>query len=156
MTKDNKKIIALRVILLILIIAWMITIFMFSNQNGQSSSGLSRKFTFWFINNEELLEYAERIIRKLAHFTIYFTGGLIVYPFTETFKNLNKKKGFICSISFGLLYAISDEIHQLYVPGRSGSPIDVYIDTLAFIIGSLVSLLILKLVKQKYEKSMKN
>ena len=38
-------------------------------------------------------------------------------------------------LAAGFLYAVSDEIHQIFVPGRSGEPRDVLIDTSGVLIG---------------------
>ena len=38
-------------------------------------------------------------------------------------------------MTLGVLYAVSDEAHQTFVPGRMGSPIDVAIDTLGIVAG---------------------
>jgi VanZ family protein len=34
-----------------------------------------------------------------------------------------------------VLYAISDEVHQTFVPGRNGSPVDVLIDATGAVLG---------------------
>ena len=50
---------------------------------------------------------------------------------------------FLVSIGVGIIYAISDELHQSFIPGRSPSAIDVGIDTAGVIIGILVVLIII-------------
>lgn len=46
------------------------------------------------------------------------------------------------STGVGVMYAISDEIHQLMVDGRSGNVRDVIIDSIGILIGIMVFLLI--------------
>ena len=64
---------------------------------------------------------------KIAHFFLYFCLGFCFY---KSFKHLNFNylKSNILSVIFSFLYACSDEFHQLFVAGRSGSFIDVLID----------------------------
>ena len=83
------------------------------------------------INNINLLSI---IIRKLAHFTEYFILGILVANFI---KNIHKKPYY--AIIFCILYAISDEIHQIFVQGRSGEIKDILIDTCGSTIGILLN-----------------
>ena len=39
------------------------------------------------------------------------------------------------ALALGVAYAVSDEIHQTFVPGRAGKPLDVAIDTLGVVCG---------------------
>ncbi|WP_427338140.1 VanZ family protein [Caloranaerobacter sp. DY30410] len=68
------------------------------------------------------------IVRKFAHFGIYFVLGLLV---TNAFVRSGVKgfKAFIFSLAFCILYAVIDEIHQLFVPGRCAQVTDVLIDS---------------------------
>lgn len=59
--------------------------------------------------------------------------------------NISPKKQVIFAGALGALYAISDEIHQTFVPGRSGQVQDVLIDFLGVIIGICVLLFLVKL-----------
>jgi VanZ family protein len=42
------------------------------------------------------------------------------------------------AFALGVLYAVSDEVHQLFVPGRTGSALDVVLDALGVAVGVLV------------------
>ena len=57
------------------------------------------------------------------------------------------------SFSLGLIYAISDEIHQSFIPGRSAQVTDVLIDTSGVIFGIVLVLLIYTLIKKKRLKT---
>ena len=46
-----------------------------------------------------------------------------------------------------MIYAMLDEIHQAFVPGRGALITDVMLDTLGVITGIFISLLIIKLYK---------
>ena len=62
--------------------------------------------------------------------------------------NINEKLKVIISLSIGVIYAISDEIHQMFIAGRTAKPTDVFIDTLGVTVGGLFILLIIKTVKK--------
>jgi len=141
---------------LILVILWMIVIFSFSNQKAVESTKLSdglilktvriiEKITNKEYSDEEILEKFVKPVRKLAHFTIYLILGVLVYLYIKEFNISNK---FIISLLICVLYAISDEIHQLFIVGRSGKILDVLIDSL----GSLTGIFIMKKVGRLYEK----
>jgi VanZ family protein len=146
----------LRIILLVLILAWALVVFYLSGQNGGESSGFSTKLIEIFTKNEEIIEKVEPYIRKLAHFSEYGLGGILFLLLFNTYEWTDRRK-MITSICLGIWYATTDEIHQLMVPGRHGTPIDVYIDTLGFSTGVCVMMLILKLVMlKKNTKELKN
>ena len=131
---------------IMLVILWMILIFIMSSYNGDNSSNQSNFIVdiisnIFNINNIEILSL---IIRKLAHFTEYFILGLLVYNMIH---NLNKNK--YLSIIICILYAISDEIHQIFVPGRNCHIIDILIDSIGSITGIYLLYLIYKNIPKK-------
>ena len=120
---------------LILVIIWMTFIFIMSNFDANESSNQSNYIVnimsnIFNITNSDMLTF---IIRKLAHFTEYLILGILVYNFIKNYD----KKNYI-SIIICMIYAISDEVHQIYVPGRSFQIRDIIIDTLGAIIGILI------------------
>lgn len=141
-----KKVKILRIVLLILILAWTCLIFFFSSQNGGESSGLSRKVVEIFIKDVELVDKIEPYARKVAHFCEYSLGGALFVALFSTYEWTDKRK-MITSISLGAWYATMDEIHQLMVPGRNGAFKDIYIDTLGIATGVVFVLIILKIIE---------
>ena len=114
----------------------MIVIFCFSNQVSDDSTRLSDGFiknTICKINKSDCDKTIEKTftpIRKTAHFFIYLILGLLVFNCFEI-----DKKYIIYAILICLLYSISDEIHQMFVPGRSGEVLDMFIDTAGATLG---------------------
>ena len=141
----NKKIIIIRIILIFLILGWMNIVFGFSAQESESSSSLSTWVASWFSDDTCVQSYIEPYIRKIAHFSEYGVGGALFISLFSTF-DLSEMKKVLFSSVFGIIYAITDEIHQLFVPGRSGQPADVWIDTLGFVTGIFVMCFILKVL----------
>ena len=70
------------------------------------------------------------------------------YGLFLTFK-LNSKKQVIFAGVMGISYAISDEIHQLFVSGRAGQVQDVIIDSIGVILGICILMLFIKTIKIK-------
>ena len=154
----NKKINILRAILIILLLIMFGTIFNFSNQNGDKSGSLSREVTEKVTQNinsiqkleksekEKVLNKIEHHIRKLAHFSLYFTVGILAMSLMSTFDLKNIKRAEI-SLGISALYAVTDEFHQLFVPGRSGQVKDVLLDSCGAAVGLLILLLVTMLIR---------
>ena len=76
--------------------------------------------------------------RKGAHITEYFILTLLLFRLFRA-KGFAKKKIIYFTISLALLWAFSDEFHQLFVFGREGKLSDVGIDSIGIILGILVA-----------------
>ncbi len=120
--------------------------------------------------NPELLT---TIVRKLAHFTEYLVFGaslvlsikslaeiISVRKNTESGSssiNITKSKAinhwFLLAWAFGTLYAISDEFHQYFVPGRSCEFRDMCIDSAGVAVGCIICMIILKNLNKKRKTS---
>jgi VanZ family protein len=85
------------------------------------------------------VDYIERlhsVFRKLGHFTEYFVlGGLLWRALRYHDAAASRSRRLALSIAITLLYAISDEWHQSFIPSRTASVVDVLIDTLGGICG---------------------
>lgn len=138
---------------LILLLLWMSFIFFMSAQSGEVSDGQSYGVLSILNNvgikiNENLMHFANFVIRKSAHFTEYM---ILAFLSLMTLKNFwtNKKIFYVYSNIIVFLYACSDEFHQLFVPGREGAFRDVCIDTLG---GFTMLILIFMFNKIKIKK----
>lgn len=56
----------------------------------------------------------------------------------NTYLNMTQAKIIVFTIIFGLIYGLSDELHQAFVPYRTVSGLDVFTDTLGSFLGSLI------------------
>ncbi len=150
-----------RIIKLILIIGCMLLIFVFSTDNGEESSGKSDGLIIKIseiIGNKkitkkdkaEIIDKYVVLVRKGAHFIIYLTLGLLIISFLKEFMVVNYKT-VLLAVFLTFLYACSDEIHQLYVAGRSGEVKDVLLDTAGATIGCLIYSLFYKIRRKFYE-----
>ena len=129
------------------LLVWMGVIFYFSHQSGdasmQLSDGILDSFKSLFQN---FLDYhtLSYIVRKIAHFTEYFILGLLIYHLVKQYRVISKTE-IIWMILFCVIYAMSDEFHQVFIGGRSPKVFDVIIDSL----GSSLSILILQLLQKR-------
>ncbi len=158
--KNNKR----KVIVFIIGIFWMSVIFLFSSQNGDSSSGISDKIVDTLINifvpkfddmpqgeRSELYSTLGLIVRKSAHMSEYAILAGLVYLF---FLEKSWWFRYFLPVSFVMFYAATDELHQTFVSGRNGSVIDVGVDTLgAVLIMTLISIVHLIVKRKKKKKS---
>lgn len=132
----------------ILIILMMILIFSLSNQGSIQSTKVSDGLIEKTVGNvyklldknvtNEKLSNIKKIfaypMRKLAHVTLYLILGILIMLFLNEFGYLNNKK-ILLGFLICLLYSLSDEIHQLFVIGRSGEIKDVFLDSCSSFIG---------------------
>ena len=84
------------------------------------------------------------ILRKIAHSGEF---GILAILLWRAILSLNFKQSkqstanvIVIVIIIVILYAISDELHQGFVPGRVASPIDALIDSFGAIIGLVIFL----------------
>ena len=148
----KRNLILKRIIFLFLLLATFYIIFNFSSQNGIESGNISEKVTKFIVeifskiktmDSSMKLHYIAKlhpIVIKLAHFSIYTLVGFSIMGFMCTFNIKNKYKVLV-SIVIGVIYAVTDEIHQSFTPGRLASPIDVCIDSLGVFTGIFIMML---------------
>lgn len=137
---------------IIFIIIWLFIIFSFSAEDATKSEHRSDEVIInavETITREEIPENQRQkiideyivIVRKSAHFFLYFILAIIVFILYKRIFGLNSKS-FIYTIIFCFIYACSDEIHQLFINGRTARIFDIFVDTS----GALLSTTILTLI----------
>lgn len=132
---------------LIALVLYLLMIFIFSNQNGNSSAGLSHKITvimtsFLFKQDSFyvclIFDRLHYITRKLAHFTEYF--GLAILIFFNLKMWFKKQNALWLTLLFALFVAFADEFHQFFISERNANVFDVLIDFLGAFLGYMNSL----------------
>ena len=118
-----------------IVIGWMLLIFVFSSQGHEVSSGQSQG-VMHFVSHTLHVNLPEMIVRKGAHIFLYFVLGILVCNLLSAYR---WRLG--VSVLVVMMYACTDEIHQLFVPGRTGMATDVLIDTTAGLVGAGIFLL---------------
>jgi len=133
-----------KIILLVLIIV----VFILSSENAKNSNIRSYRFLEGSIgqvynidsDNKDELNY---LIRKFAHFSIYFLIGLSTFSCVSD-KNKKSKKQLFLSLFLVFIFALFDEVHQIYT-GRCFSYKDILID----FSGGLLAIIIYYYFKNK-------
>ena len=140
----------------VLIFAWflvafcMAAIFYLSHQVAEESAELSKSFL------DKILEFfsfniGNHGIRKFAHGFEYF--GLSILVFYASRLSWNKSKPCFTFI-FALVYSVSDEIHQYFVPGRACRFTDVLIDCSGAAAGILICLLAVFIINRRKRRKL--
>ena len=96
------------------VVVWAAVIFVLSDQPH-----LTTNLGFW-----------DTLLRKSAHFAEYAVLGALLL------RALDLR---VAALTAGIAYAISDEIHQYFVPGRYASAWDVLLDSGGVLLGVLLA-----------------
>ncbi len=143
------------IILSFLIIIWMFLIFFLSDMDSRKSNSDSKGTIIKVIevvddtvvnvglkdnpiNKEKKIKIANNLnvpLRKLAHFSEYLVLALLLINAVKL-SNIKCNKYIVVGI-FCLVYASSDEIHQMFT-GRTSSVIDVLIDFSGALVGMII------------------
>ncbi len=123
-----------------LVIACMAVIFSLSAQTAGESSEVSGWLIFML-----KLNISQDFIRTVAHFLEY--AGLSVLVFNALFQTFDYQRPFV-SLIISVLYAATDEIHQLFVEGRAFQISDIVVDSLGAASGIIVLILLIKLISK--------
>lgn len=135
-------------VLFVFTLAWMLLVFLFSSQTAAESSRISKKIfevlgNFYFNmfscegtqNISVLFPHGECLIRTAGHVIEYFILGILILLLL---RKLRFRKYVIIAAGICMLYAIGDEIHQFFVPGRGPQVTDVIVDTASSILGIIL------------------
>lgn len=125
---------------------WMTLIFNLSSQVREQSNQLSTGITQAIVKtvkkvapkSEFDMKKFNHYVRKNAHFFAYFVLGILV---------MNVVRGKSIALMICIFYAISDEVHQIFVLGRGPQVRDVFIDSSGAAVGILMCLVIWRIKK---------
>lgn len=144
-----------KTIKLILLLCWMGLIFFLSAQVAEEST-ITTNFVIEILykiysvfNKVDMETFINSIftpVRKIAHFSEFTILGVLIYL---NLKEYRRNRVVLLSIAFSCLYAISDEIHQIFVPGRFCAIGDMLIDTC----GAALGVLIIHLIVERWIKN---
>lgn len=93
----------------------------------------------------------EIILRKFGHVSEYLILGWLFFRLMYQAHGQKLNRSLVWSMVFVLLFSISDEYHQTFVPGRQGKLIDVVVDS----IGALLGLQMLNIYYKSYMRKLK-
>jgi VanZ family protein len=127
----------------------MFLIFAFSSQQHNASTAQSTSIIH-IVHQVFGVAAPEAIIRKGAHAVLYFVLGLLVVNMVVTQKR-SLQFSLIASEMIVIIYAMTDEFHQLFVSGRAGLWGDVLLDSTAGLLGVIMLIFIFR--TQLYKKA---
>ena len=127
----------------ILTLGWAGLIFYLSTRNF--SPDFSRGLLGWILDILHLqvswgsFELLHTLLRKLAHLTEYAIFALLLYGFPPEGRlyQWRPSRALVC-VAIAAAYSLTDEFHQLFVPGRHGSLRDCGLDTIGATVAMLV------------------
>lgn len=148
------------------VVAWMIVIFSMSHQEAKQSSELSTSTTQKIFERlhptfnelpeekkQKLVKTTETAVRKTAHMSEYFVlSALIIIALL--FNNITHKKRALLAIALCCAYAVTDEIHQIFIDGRSCKVTDILIDTFGAALCAVIYLMIVYIVKKHKKRKL--
>ena len=140
-----------------IVLLWMLVIFLLSHESADGSQERSDIIveilqSLGFGGSADLLS---TFIRKAAHITIYAVlGGLTVWALNAHWKL--SRNLILCAMALSCAYAVSDEIHQSFNPGRSGEVRDVALDTLGASVGVTLTGLTIRRLQKRFTNTTKS
>ena len=134
------------------VILWILTaslIFFLSHQTGEESSKSSGSMML-FLEQVFKTNISESFVRNAAHFTEFMILGFSTINLSFSFKGyLTPFKAAL----YGSLYAVTDEIHQIFIPKRACEFKDFLVDTAGVIAGvlifTLIHIILTKFIKER-------
>ena len=134
-----------------ILIVWLIVIFMFSNQGGETSTITSNNVSKNILSvyekisskmyskeeKEKIIESSITVVRKTAHVFEYFILGLLLINALKDYRKFDYRL-LIYSIILCFICAFFDEFHQLFIPNRTGRVVDTFIDSIGFISSTVI------------------
>ena len=149
--RQKKKVLAV-ILTGIPVLTLMIMIFYFSAQEAAASERASGGIVgrviallyphFVELSAEEQAQIEHilaLLIRKSAHLTEYLLLGAALMAHVRAIDSCRRlKHPKLIAFLIGTVYAASDELHQLFVPGRSGELTDTMLDGLGVLLGVLL------------------
>ena len=114
------------------VLLWMAVIFYLSSQPAETSNGLSRGVTEMIIKSIDMIypldvetstasDWIDRmnnIVREYAHAAVFLILALFVLGALRR-SGMRGFRAFFAAFAFCVAYALTDEVHQIFVPGRA-------------------------------------
>jgi VanZ family protein len=124
------------------VVAWATLIFFFSTEyfSSDNTAGVFGSLFFSLFSgiSAEAIDIIHGVIRKVGHWTEYgILSMLLLWALKNDTDRLWEWRHAVWTLFFVLIYAISDELHQSFVPSRTASFADVMIDVFGGICGTL-------------------
>lgn len=157
-----KKTFFIRSTFFVLFIAWAVFIFTMSAQPADQSTQTSSKFVLKVIDivyrdfknfstqqQSYIIDIVTLLVRKVAHFAEYFVLGLLSAGIATTYIQEGHCLNYVISVFICVIYAVSDEFHQYFVPGRACRFLDICIDAAGSICAVVAVAVLVNVIKRR-------
>ena len=88
--------------------------------------------------SEELFDWTHFLFRKTGHVTVYAILGYLVWRAIRAERTTWNWHWAVAAVVIAGLVAVIDESHQAMVPSRTGTPVDIALDTVAAALAQFV------------------
>ena len=148
-----------KIISWILLIFWMIVIFMLSHQTSEVSGGASGSilydtvsfiYAIFGLNTANLNNFIEMVhepIREIMHALEYLI--LAILAMNALYQSKVSKNMVLYSILFCFIYSITDEVHQIFINGRTFQILDLFMDFIGYMMGIFMANTFIKKLTKK-------
>lgn len=130
----------------LLVAAWAVFIFFMSSNTGSALSDGDGLISLVFQRLKDLqsqmLPPSIDLVNPAAHFCEYLIFGALWVNAWRT--KLTLPWAVWAAVFCASLYGITDEIHQIFVPGRTADPLDWLVDTCGAALGAFIAYAILR------------
>lgn len=124
------------------VLAWMLVIFAASSDlmSARQTSRFIGPFLLWLIPDISAtgIAAAQFFLRKCAHVAEYAILGALLWRALRARAGNAWRFVFVSALLMAFVCAVLDEFRQSFVASRTGSPIDVLIDTAGALIGVMI------------------
>ena len=125
---------------------WAVVIFLMSANTGEElveGEGLVARVRA-LLQSVAALWVGEEVdvVSPVAHFCEYAVFGFLLQ--NALGGSLPRRRAAALAIVAASAYGVTDEIHQLFVPGRACDPVDWLVDTAGAALGAVVAFLVLR------------
>jgi VanZ family protein len=94
------------------------------------------------------------MVRKLSHCTEYAIFAIFLYHcFLDSNQTEWRARAAVQAVLVAGLYSLTDEFHQMFVPGRTASLVDCGIDTTGAVLGALIILMWAHLIQPRFARA---
>jgi VanZ family protein len=146
--KRKNQLSAVDVVLWICVCLWAGVIFFMSAHTGSDFKDgtdfvaqIKRALDAW---QQSVFGSSVDIVSSCAHFAEYTVFGVLLFVAVLRRTTPRLALAVIIAVACASLYGVSDEFHQLFVPGRACDPVDWLVDTCGATLGASVTFAIKK------------
>ena len=130
-----------KVLAWIAVIVWAVLIFVASAKSGldfDTGNGPLELARRWLADALSSLMGRPVDPSPIGHFSEYLVFGALLFNALRMHLRTRPSRVALCAIAIAAAYAVTDEFHQMFVPGRACDPVDWLVDAAAAAIAACI------------------